>query len=282
MSPAAERRICPACGGLGHPEPGYESVDLDRCGRCGLIFLGRVDVGGTESKYASGEYADSHLDYFDEDASFAHIARKRVGWLTDRAEPGRLLELGPGRGHFLAAANDAGFEVIGVEASPSLARRIEVDFDVPVEQGFLEEVELPRDGFDFICMFHVFEHIEDPPGLLRRIHELLAPGGLVAIEVPNIGSAMAARRGDTWGAVQLVDLHISHFTPETLSPLVAAAGFDVVDVDTISVWPYLERGRRYRPRALGGYAFRAAKLRTLRSTHPTGMDNLRLLATSRA
>jgi SAM-dependent methyltransferase len=277
-SETTPRKSCPGCGGEGVPAAGYESVELDRCRDCGLIFLGRDHLGGTEAKYASGEYAETHAEYFEEEDSFSHIAERRLAWLRDKSVGSRLLEVGPGRGHFLGAAREAGFDVVGVEASPSLAARIAADIGVPVKTGTLDEVELPSHGFDLVCMFHVFEHVEDPPGVLARIRELLDDDGLLAIEVPNIGSAMAARRGDTWGAVQPVDLHISHFTPPTLRSLVERSGFTVRELDTIGIWPYLPPSRRLRPRALLGYGYRALTLRTLRGTHPTGMDNLRLLA----
>ena len=273
-----ERRACPACGGRGERIPRYASVDLDRCERCGLTFLGSPEAVGIEDKYPSDEYTDANQDYFSADRAFTHMAAVRLRWLSSRVGRGAVLELGPGSGHFLAAARDAGFEVLGVEPSPALAERITADFGVPVEAGFVADLDLPAGHFDLACLFHVLEHTEDPVGTLASLRPLLKPDGLLAIEVPNIASAMAVRRGEAWVGVRPERLHVSQFAPETLVPVVERAGFDVVAVDTVPPWRYLEPSARLRARALMGYGFRALRLRTLRTVHPTGFDNLRLLA----
>ncbi|HEV7400595.1 MAG TPA: class I SAM-dependent methyltransferase [Solirubrobacterales bacterium] len=191
---------------------------------------------------------------------------------------GSLLELGPGGGFFLDVARRAGFDPVGVEPSPELAARAATEFGVEVECGFLDEVELARHRFDLICMFHVFEHVDNPVGLLEQLGGLLGTGGLLAMEVPNIASAMAQRRTDQWAAVQPVELHVSHFTPQSLAAVVAMAGLEIVAIDTVSPWHYIPLDDRWRHRALLGYAYRAFRLRTLRSAHPTGFDHLRLVA----
>jgi 2-polyprenyl-3-methyl-5-hydroxy-6-metoxy-1,4-benzoquinol methylase len=127
-------------------------------------------------------------------------------------------------------------------------------------------------------MFHVFEHVEDPVDLLKQLGGLLSDDGLLAMEVPNIASAMAQRRADQWAAVQPVELHVSHFTPESLAGVVGRAGLEIVAIDTVSPWHYIPPSDRWRHRALLGYAYRAASLRTLLNTHPSGFDHLRLVA----
>ncbi len=244
------------------------------------MFLGYADMADMADRYASNSYVDTHHANLQEDQAFRHIARQRIKWLSKRVPGGRLLELGPGRGHLLDEARRWGFDPAGVEPSPELAARISAEFGISVECGFLDEVELSRDEFDLVCMYHVLEHVEDPLSMLKTIRELLADGGMLMIEVPNISSAMAVRKGDRWPAVQPQELHVSQFTPVTLAQLLGRAGLDVVEVDTVAPWHYVPRNRRLRPRALAGYGYRNARLRTLRNTHPSGFDNLRLLASA--
>lgn len=260
--------------------PGYESVRLARCQDCGLVFLAYADSADLKSDYVSEKYVSTHGRYLEQDRAFRHIARQRVEWLSAQIPPGPLLEIGPGRGYLLDEARSAGFDPVGVEPSPRLAARITAQFGIQVECGFLDQVELPHDAYDAICMYHVLEHVEDPVSLLREVDGLLAEGGLLVIEVPNIVSAMAQRRGVRWGAVQLHELHVSQFTPPTLRGLVERAGLEVVEVDTVAPWHYLPPNLRWRPRALLGFGYRTARLRTFRSTHPSGYDNLRLVASA--
>jgi len=268
---------CPVCGAPGHEIPEYRSVDLSRCGGCGLIFHATA-AAGVQGEYANGDYEAAHGIYFSDGLVFTHIAEQRIRWLSRWLSSGTLLELGPGGGFFLDTARRAGFDPIGVEPSPELAARAASEFGIKVECGFLDEVELSREEFDLICMFHVFEHVDDPIGLLETLGGLLNRDGLLAMEVPNIASVMARRRADQWAAVQPVELHVSHFTPESLRAVVERAGLEVVAIDTVSPWHYIPVGDRWRHRALLGYAYRAASLRTLRNTHPSGFDQLRLVA----
>lgn len=269
-------RCCPVCGGPGDEIPEYRSVDLSQCARCGLVFHGGA-IADVQDEYANGDYEAAHEIYFNEDRVFRHIAGQRARWLQQCVPSGALLELGPGPGFFLDAARRAGFDPIGVEPSPEMAARA-ADLGVVVECGFLDGVELPRSQFDVICMFHVFEHIEDPLELLNQLSPKLNDGGLLVMEVPNIASAMARRRADQWGAVQPDNLHISHFTPQSLSDVIKRARFEVVAMDTIAPWDYIPLTSRWRARALMGYAYRSATLRTLRLTHPSGFDHIRLVA----
>ena len=272
------RRPCPACGGDGESIPRYRDVELERCRECDLVFLGLPESADLCARYASDEYVDSQDDYLSQDLAFRHIARQRIRWLSKRRSGGLFLELGPGRGYLLQEARAAGFEPTGVEPSPQLVERIASDFGIAVECGFLDEVELPRSHFDVICMYHVLEHVETPVSTLERLGELLAEGGLLVIEVPNFACAMARRRGPEWGAVQLRDLHVSQFTPATLPEVVRRAGLEVDAVDTVAPLHYLPLRRRLHSRALAGLAYRATRLRTLRATHPSGYDNLRVVA----
>ena len=270
-------RTCPVCGSHGLGIPRYRKVGLARCADCDLVFHNRTSAEARNA-YVNGEYVAKHIDYLEEERAARHIAEQRASWLLGFTAPGPLLELGSGRGFFLDAARRRGFEPLGVEPSPELAGRAVEEFGAEVKQGFLEEVDLSGRRFASACMFHVLEHVEEPVALLRQLGEQLVGPGLIVLEVPNIASAMARRRAEGWGAVQPDNLHITQFTPSTLRSTVELAGFDIVAIDTISPWHYIPRADRWRHRALLGYAYRAATLRTLRVTHESGFDHLRLVA----
>lgn len=270
-------RTCPVCGGDGLGIPSYRKVGLARCEECGLIFHSRTPVDARDA-YLNGEYVSRHVDYVEEERAAKHIAEQRASWLLGFTAPGTLLELGSGRGFFLDAARRRGFEPLGIEPSPDLAGRAGDELGVQVEQGFLEDIDLSGRRFSSVCMFHVLEHVEEPVALLRQLSERLGEPRLIVLEVPNIASAMARRRAETWGAVQPDNLHITQFTPSTLRSAVQRAGLEIVAINTISPWHYIPPADRWRHRALLGYAYRAAALRTLRVTHTSGFDHLRLVA----
>jgi SAM-dependent methyltransferase len=270
-------RTCPVCGSRGLGIPRYRSVGLARCEDCDLVFHSRTPADARDA-YVNGDYVARHVDYVEEERAAKHIAEQRASWLLQFTAPGTLLELGSGRGFFLDASRRRGFEPLGIEPSPNLAGRACEEFGVEVKQGFLEEIDLAGRRFACACMFHVLEHVEEPIALLGQLAERLVEPGLIVLEVPNIASAMARRRAEGWGAVQPDNLHITQFTPSTLRGAVERAGFEILAVDTISPWHYIPPADRWRHRALLGYAYRAARLRTLKVTHASGFDHLRLVA----
>jgi hypothetical protein len=73
-------------------------------------------------------------------------------------------------------------------------------------------------------MVHALEHVHDPLATVRKLRGLLAPGGILQIEVPNIGGAEARMFGRLWRGLD-VPRHYIHFTPDTLSQLLRDAGF---------------------------------------------------------
>jgi SAM-dependent methyltransferase len=77
-------------------------------------------------------------------------------------------------------------------------------------------------------MNHVLEHTSDPLGFLREVKQVLAPGGVIHIAVPNV---------NCWGAllpgwISYQEYHLTYFTSKTLQRALIAAGFEAVDIHT--------------------------------------------------
>jgi SAM-dependent methyltransferase len=219
---------CPACGGTTHSVDKFAErpIRLGRCGDCGLRWLLDPPIGDElTALYATGFYEP---------------APARGGRLTRRlhglnnalrlhelrgVSPGRLLDVGCGKGRFLAAARDAGWEVLGVEFAPASAEAARAAYGIDVAVG--DFLDLPLEGgFDVITMWHVLEHLPDPLAAVARAEELLAPGGRLVISVPNIESLQARLGGERWFHLDL-PRHLMHFSPRSLSALVDRTGLRV-------------------------------------------------------
>jgi SAM-dependent methyltransferase len=152
-----------------------------------------------------------------------------------RTERGRLLEVGCGEGWLLAAATRAGYEPHGLDFSDAGLRRHHPELLGAVTFGdafeSLEALTTADEVFDVVAMEHVLEHVRDPEGLLERLPRVLAPGGVVAITVPNDYSAvqLAARASgivdrDYWLAPPQ---HLNYFDARSLTALLERLNFDV-------------------------------------------------------
>jgi SAM-dependent methyltransferase len=138
------------------------------------------------------------------------------------AGPRRLLDVGAGSGDLGSVLADRGWSVVGVEPSAAaceLARRRGLD----ARAGTLGTVELEPEGFDAVVFHHSLEHVAEPRAALARAAELLRPGGVVAIAVPNFDSPQRRRLGADWWALDL-PRHRFHFTPDALGRALESAG----------------------------------------------------------
>lgn len=158
-----------------------------------------------------------------------------VAILAEVGRPnGRLLDVGCSTGEFLASARAAGYEVVGLEPSASAAERaqgrgLEVHRRSP--RAFADELPARRGAFDVVTLLHVLEHLPSPGAALDATHDLLAPDGVIVIQVPNDFSELqeAARRAidrPPWW-IAIPD-HVHYFDFASLRSLLSARRFGVI------------------------------------------------------
>lgn len=264
---------CPICSAADGGRVFEELPEVRRCGGCGFVF----HAGGPlQSAYDQDYFArDGYRSYFERAAQWRYEARVRLRWLLADRAPARLLEVGCAGGFFVAEARRRGIEATGVEVSAIAARYAREQLAVPVVEAAFEDAAAARD-VDVVCAFHVLEHVEDPRRFLTLACERLAPGGTLALEVPNIAAARARREGAGSAALQPWT-HRWHFAPQTLAELVRQCGFRVERVDTAFARLYRRPADRLSLGLLAHAVADGRAARSLRVTHPRLGDNLRLI-----
>lgn len=190
-------------------------------------------------------------------AGFVIGAAERVRDLRGPGAPSvrRVLDVGsgPGVGTCELARLFPEAQVIALDGSPATLARVT---ERATEQGLGERIsthhaELPGglDGLepvDVIWASMALHHVGDEVGLLRALHDLLAPAGIIAIaemaepmrvlpDELDVGRPGLAERiataGRTWFAAMREGLDGA--VPSTDVPtMLASAGFDVVDSRT--------------------------------------------------
>jgi SAM-dependent methyltransferase len=128
----------------------------------------------------------------------AHYDRVIDELIPNAPGPVQALDVGCGAGQLMVALKLAGWEVEGVEWDPIAAETARKTSGQHVWVGDFRGVSLPREAYHLVVLHHVFEHLEDPHAVLRRIAELLIPGGCVVLVYPNIDSLGARIFRDAW------------------------------------------------------------------------------------
>jgi SAM-dependent methyltransferase len=224
---------------------GTALADLVVCPACGHMQLERFP---SEEQLAEAYEEAESEDYVGEEAgqrATAAIALERIERYTRR---GRLLDLGSWVGFLLAEARDRGWDPIGVEPSTFASRYAREQLGVEVVQADLFSAELPEHAFQAVVLGDVIEHLIEPDRALARIAELLAPGGVLYMALPDAGSRVARLMGPRWWSV--IPTHVQYFTRDSMERLLRRSGWEPLWVGTapkvFTVEYYLGR--------IGGYS----------------------------
>ncbi len=266
------------------PAPFYSSsraaaghLDIVRCAECGMLFTNPRDDDATLARvYASLQ--DAVYDVEEENRQrTAHAFFELVQRF--QPQPARLIDVGCATGVFVTVAQQARWQVIGLEASAwAVDQARQRAPTATIVTGLLEEVTLAPSSFEVATLWDVLEHVRSPRETLQRIRTWLTPNGLLFLNLPNADSTVARLLGKRW--VLLLREHLWYFSPDTLASLLQTCGFDLIYVRPnrvhFSLANVLGRMAQY-PGLLAGTARRVGRwriTRRLRIRFPMGEMNV--------
>jgi SAM-dependent methyltransferase len=162
-------RVCRACGTLVSRAPGSaELYSLDYWTKRQTQHHGLPDIGQR-----------ARLD----------LPERCTHWLRRllalRLPPARVLEVGCAHGGYVALLGWAGYDAVGTEISPAVARFAHDTFGVRVLAGFVENQPFEAGGFDIIVLNDVMEHLPDPVFTLKHCARLLSNDGFFVVQTPE-------------------------------------------------------------------------------------------------
>jgi 2-polyprenyl-3-methyl-5-hydroxy-6-metoxy-1,4-benzoquinol methylase len=226
---------CPLCG-CNHQIP-FRAVDdyrIVRCVRCDGLFVSPPPTASEltavyqQESYFTGGWL-GYNDYFAQRPMHEQIAQTRLRRI-ERWYPqcGRILDVGCAAGFFLHVAQERGWEPLGVDISHSMAAHAAQLIDRPIA-ATIEDLELPPASLDAVTMWEYIEHVPNPAEQVRRLVELLKPGGVLALSTPNTGYWTAVHQPDRWREFK-PPAHLIFFTEPTLRCMLESCGLEVLAV----------------------------------------------------
>ena len=161
---------------------------------------------------------------------------------------GSVVDLGCGNGYLARKLLAAGYEVAGVDASPTgiaVAKKEDARgrfFVERIDAGLTERLSLKN--VDCAISSDVIEHLYRPADLMECASGLLAPGGYLVVGTPYHGylKNIALSLFDQWDAHHCVGWdggHIKFFSVKTLRELVQRHGFTDLRFRFFGRGPYL-------------------------------------------
>ena len=211
---------------------------LVRCASCDLLYRNPAET--REALLAT--YRDASVT---RDALMALHHAQRATYATQAKRLRRVmgrrgsgLEVGSYVGAFLAAARESRWSFEGLDINPAV-NAFTRSLGFAVHDGDLESFR-PDRTFDAVAIWNTFDQLPDPASVVRNARRLLAPGGLLAIRVPN-GACYRrwrpeTRRGGLRASLAVAVLAQNNlltfpyrfgFSPRSLALLLEREGFQV-------------------------------------------------------
>ena len=235
-----------------------------RCANCGLVYLTERPDPDDVAVYYPDDYK-CFISYADRGlimkALAERVARGKLKQIASLMPEGNatLLDYGCGSGTWLAMLQELGcrYRMIGTDivAGPldELRRR-------GMEAYQCDEATLSRHvppaSVGVVHLFHVIEHLPNAARVLDAIRDVLAPGGVLIGQTPNVASTGLRFWRDDWNQWHAPQ-HLVLFSDDTLRRHAERAGFEVVRISSsitgatqwalssLHRWARL-RGRRFR------------------------------------
>lgn len=142
----------------------------------------------------------------------------------------RFLDIGCGTGEYLESMRALGWACFGCdvsEAALSVARARLPHASLHAEK--LEHLDFQPASFEAASLWHTLEHFENPLKTMACVHNLLGPGGLVALAVPNLESLEARILGMRWIEIDIPG-HLFFFSVRTIRALLEKVGFECLSI----------------------------------------------------
>lgn len=148
---------------------------------------------------------------------------------------GPVLDIGCGMGNLVEYLQQNGLDSEGIEPSYDAAQ-IAIDRGLRVQQATLEElISRPESHARYraVTLLNVLEHVPDPVKFLADVKNIIAPGGIAVIRVPNDFTEIqqVAERSTTRKQWWVADPdHINYFSSQSIEATCKSLGLEVVEM----------------------------------------------------
>ena len=231
---------CPACGesnaSLVFEKIGFRYVQCPRCDtlyvnpRPALPHLLKIYEDSPSTRYWVEEFFRPMIEPRRE-----RIFRPRAEYISSRFPELRgkiIADIGAGFGLFLEELQNVwpGTKLTAIEPSIDMAKICEEN-GFTVIQSMLEDIDPQQHSFDLLTAFELFEHLHSPGAFVKKVFDLLSPGGYFFLTTLNgLGFDIQV----LWEKSQSVSPphHLNFFNPRSISALFESHGFEVIEAST--------------------------------------------------
>ncbi|MBQ0051072.1 MAG: methyltransferase domain-containing protein [Treponema sp.] len=242
------RFSCPVCQN-NHPsfvDPIVSRTTLHtfrRCHNCGMLYMAWT-INGEDTNYNEDyffadykkQYGKTYLDDFKHIKSQCVRRTSIVDYIyrgQHKAVTPTVLDIGCAFGPYLDAANDAGWQVFGTDASQEAVDYVQNTLHYPAScakfPAFDPVAEFGVKSFDAVTMWYVIEHFQNLDAVLRNVSKILKTGGVFAFSTPSASGVSGRFNTQSFFQNSPAD-HYTLWEPGRAASILKKYGFKVVKV----------------------------------------------------
>jgi len=224
-----------------------EMFTVQKCTRCNLLQVNPQPDLETVKPYYTKEYFNKRTDrgydnYFSSklknqlfrvyemnlsDAGFFKYEKEIFHIRKMNHSVPSFLDVGCAAGYFVEYMKNRGWNASGIEISRDAA-----DFGINelklqiIVDDFFSSRELEEKSFDFITLWASIEHMHSPMKVMKRLNQLLKPGGRLMISTCRYG-ILAKYRGRNWRYMNVPE-HLYFYSMKNMKRLAKETGFQTL------------------------------------------------------
>ncbi|MDD5530256.1 MAG: class I SAM-dependent methyltransferase [bacterium] len=199
------------------------------CPKCGLLRLNPLPTKEDISRLYSSDY------YYGKEKNrrfkgiiefFIYLTHLRLSKeiSTLRNNKGKILDVGCGKGWFLAGCRALNWETYGTEITNTTSDFATKELHLDVLSKDISECNFPDSYFDVVTCLHSFEHLSQPVETLKEIRRIIKKKGVLILTLPNIDSFQFKISKRHWFHLG-IPYHYYNYSTKNISILLTKAGF---------------------------------------------------------
>ncbi|HEX4302015.1 MAG TPA: class I SAM-dependent methyltransferase [Rhizomicrobium sp.] len=208
------------------PERSNRGLTIYLCGSCGLLqSLPRIDraVRAPAAVSSGADWGNVRYGKGFRTQIALDALRRHVNFNDEFS----LLDVGSNRGSFARALLDAAprSHLTAVEPDERVASYCAGLPRTQLVHARIENVAVETRRFDVVHSCHTIEHLIHPARTLADHYRTLKDGGILVLDAPNTALLASDDIVEEW----FIDKHLYHFSARTLTRMIEAAGFTILE-----------------------------------------------------
>lgn len=158
------------------------AAPLRACAGCGLLVRAERRIRDTDSYSEDANDPDVMRQLL---PRYVKAFRNKAPGFREVLQPhADVLEIGSHLGAFLQVAEEWNWTAIGLDVGGDTSSFARAN-GFTVRREMVEDTRLAARSFDAVFVWNCFEQLPEPASTLDAIYELLRPGGIAVLRVPN-------------------------------------------------------------------------------------------------